>query len=149
MCKFIVAATALAIAVAAVSPVPSLAQAVIARPAPTSAAIDLVVTATIKAFPEGGQALTDRIRTLILQNNDLAVDVAKYLNSRELMSAAQREAVEKGLAEALNRLGISAQVTNNWNDLLAFLLTVGAGAGAGFGASSFNKHGTTLLVSPH
>jgi hypothetical protein len=58
------------------------------------------VLAIIKAFPAGGQALTDRIRMLILQNNDFAAEVAKCLTSREMLSAAQREAVERGLAEA-------------------------------------------------
>ena len=97
MRKIIVIATALATALAAISPTAGWAQGV-GAPSP-------VVVATFNAFPDGGQELTDRCRGLILQNNALANDVASYLRSGKL-SAAQRAAGEKCLAEALGRLGV-------------------------------------------
>jgi hypothetical protein len=51
-----------------------------------------------------------------LQNNDLATDVARAIRANGLLTTAQREATEKGLAEALARLGIVAQASgdNRW-----------------------------------
>jgi hypothetical protein len=150
MRKLIASTIVLATCLSAVSPVPGLAQAVATRTTAGETAIDPVVVATVKAFPAGGQTLTDRIMMLVLQDNNRAADVARYLMSREVLSAPQREAVEKGLAEALKRLGISAQVGDDYTALLALLLTLGVGAGAGFGAANSN-HGSTLplIVSPH
>jgi hypothetical protein len=149
MRKLIASTIVLATCLSAVSPAPGLAQAVAARTTAGETAIDPVVVATIKAFPAGGQALADRIMMLVLQDNGRGADVARYLMSREVLSAPQREAVEKGLAEALKRLGISAQVGDDYTALLALLLALGVGAGAAFGASHSNNSGTTPLVSPH
>ena len=149
MRKIIVLATAIATASGAVFPAPGFAQAVSARSAPANAAIDPIVSATIKAYPSGGQALIDRIRALVLQNNDLAADVARYLTSRELMSAAQRSAVEKGLAEALNRLGIYAQVEGIDPGWLLLLAGAAVGGVAAWAATQGNKNNSTPIVSPH
>jgi hypothetical protein len=151
MRKVIVAVTALATALSAAFPVPGSAQAVSARSTPAAATIDPVVVATIKAFPSGGQALVDRIRMLVLQNNDLAADVARCLTSREVLSAPQREAVEKGLAEALSRLGVYAQVDGfdpGWAFLAAMLA---AGGIAGYAASKghSNSNNPLPIVSLH
>ena len=70
---------------------------------------DPIVLATFKAYPDGGQALSDRVRVLILQNNYLATDVARAIKTDGLLGPAQRAATEKGLAEALSRLGVTAQ----------------------------------------
>jgi hypothetical protein len=151
MRKIIVIATAVATVLSTVSPVPGFAQAVGLRSAPATGTIDPVVAATIKAFPSGGQALTDRIRTLVLQNNDLAADVARYLTSREVISAAQREAVEKGLVQALNRLGIYAQSADgfdtDWLLVLAGLVVGGVAIGAALLGK--NNNSTPTLVSPN
>ena len=64
---------------------------------------------TFKAYPDGGQALTDRIRLLLLQNKYLAGDVVRAIKADGLLTPAQRTAAEKGLAEALSRLGVTAQ----------------------------------------
>jgi hypothetical protein len=114
MRKIVVVATAGATMLSAVAPAPGLAQNLASQSGTASTTTDFskinpVVVATFKAFPTGGQALTERIRGLILQNNDLAADVARYLRSSAILGAAQREAAEKGLAEALSRLGILAQ----------------------------------------
>ncbi len=108
-----------------------------------AAPISPVVLATLKAFPNGGQALTDRIRLLILQNNDLARDVARAIKANGLLTAAQREAAEKGLAEALSRLGVFAQAvgglsSTQWAIFLAALAA--AGAVAGYEYSQVSPH---------
>ena len=153
MRKVIVSVLALTTALSAISPVSGFAQTVATRVAPEVAAIDPVVVATIKAFPSGGQALTDRIRVLVLQDNDRAADVAKYLTSRELMSASQREAVEKGLAEALTRLGIYAQVPDGIDPGVLFaLIALGVGGAAAAIALSHKSNNNTpapIVVSPH
>jgi hypothetical protein len=87
----------------------------------------------------------------VLQNNDLAVDVARYLTSREVLSAPQREAVEKGLAEALSRLGINAQVAGGGIDpgvLLALLIGGLAIGGAAYGLSQHGGNNPIPFVSP-
>jgi|GEM_PF-4543414 hypothetical protein len=110
--------TAVAMLSVSIPPVSVFAQdrVATASPAVSAAPISPVVLATLKAFPNGGQALTDRIRLLILQNNDLASDVARAIRANGLLTTAQREATEKGLAEALTRLGIVAQApgTDKW-----------------------------------
>jgi hypothetical protein len=114
--------------------------------------INPVVLATLKAFPRGGQTLTDRIRLLVIQNNDLASDVARAIRAKGLLTAAQRAAAEKGLAEALARLGILAQAPGgfswtdpNWLALIAAL----AAEGVAFADAVSSHPGPSPLVSPH
>jgi hypothetical protein len=151
MRKMIVYVVAASVGFCAVAPVPGYAQ-VVATPSGVSSKVDPVVVATFSAFPNGGQALTDRIRTLILQNNDLASDVARYLRDRSTLSTEQREAAEKGLAQALNKLGVYAQ-TEPSNDYL-WAAIVGALAIAGGIAAYFvirkkDKDNSLVFVSPN
>jgi hypothetical protein len=151
MRKLFVAVTVVATALSAISPAPGFGQTLVTREAPGTAAIDPLVVATIKAFPSGGQALTDRIMTLVLLNNDRAADVAKYLTSREVLSAPQRDAVEKGLAEALARLGVYAQAPVGIDPGVLFalaMLGIG-GAAIGVAVSHKNNNNVPLVVSPH
>ncbi len=114
------------------------------------ASINPVVLATLKAFPNGGQVLTDRIRLLVLQNNDLAADVARAIKAGGLLTKAQREAAEKGLAEALARLGVMAQVPEEpggptavqWAVFLAALAAAG-------GLAAYEATHKTSGVSPN
>jgi hypothetical protein len=141
MRKIIVIATALATALSAISPTAGWAQAV---SAPAGATINPVVVATFNAFPDGGQELTDRIRDLILQNNDFAADVARYLQYGNLTDA-QRAAAEKGLAEALSRLGLYPQEAPGDNTQL-LLIIAGLAAAGGLAALLLAQHKT---VSPN
>jgi hypothetical protein len=85
-------------------------QGVAAAPVAASARpIDPIVLATFKAYPAGGPLLTDRIRLLLLQNNYLANDVARAITTNGLLNPRQRAAGEQGLAEALSRLGATAE----------------------------------------
>lgn len=111
MRKTVALLTAVAMFSASIPPVSVFAQdrVATANAGVSVASISPVVLATLKAFPNGGQALTDRIRLLILQNNDLASDVARAIKAGGLLTKAQRQAAEKGLAEALVHLGVMAQ----------------------------------------
>jgi hypothetical protein len=103
--------TAFSVGVAGTLPVPVFAQqslALAAVPAPTPS-IDPIVLETFKAYRAGGQALTERIRLLLLQNNYLAGDVARAIATKGLLNPAQRAAGEQGLADALTRLGANVQ----------------------------------------
>jgi len=106
------------------------------------AAIDPIVLATFRAYPDGGQTLTDRVRVLILQNNYLASDVARAIKADGLLTSAQRAAVEKGLAEALSRLGVTAQEAGGLTGAqwAALVTTLAVGGGAlGFGIYEVTK----------
>ena len=112
-----------------------------------AAPIDPVVLATFKAYPDGGQALTDRIRILVLQNNYLATDVARALKSEGLLTTSQRAATEKGLGEALSRLGVTAQEEAGLSGAqwAALVTTLGIGGGA----LGFGLYEVTKKVSPN
>jgi hypothetical protein len=103
MRKIVAIATAVVTMMSAM--MPGYAQSVAARSGSTKANVNPVLVATFKAFPSGGQALTDRIRTLILQNNDVATDLARYLRSTAVLSAGQREAVEEGFGGGAEPVG--------------------------------------------
>ena len=116
------------------------------------ATIDQIVLATFKAYPDGGQPLTDRIRVLILQNNYLAGDVARAIKANGLLAPAQRVAGEKGLAEALSRLGVTAQVAGGLTSEPAIVAALAVGGGMlGFGLYEINKNNNpvTTPVSPN
>ena len=145
MRKTLALLTAFSVGVAGTIPVPVFAQQRVAAAAPVTApaaAIDPIVLATFKAYPDGGQALTDRIRVLILQNNYLASDVARAIKANGLLAPAQRVAAEKGLAEALSRLGVTAQAAEGLSaaQWAALVTTLGIGGGAlGFGVYEVTK----------
>lgn len=82
------------------------------------------LAAAIKSFPSGGPALRRYIADLIVKDPDAAAPLARYVLAPNDMNAAQKEAVEAGLADALNRLGIVAQVPGI-SPLLLGLLAVG------------------------
>jgi hypothetical protein len=111
MRKALALLSAFSVAVVGTIPIPALAQQGVVA-APVAAAvrpIDPIVLATFKAYPAGGPLLTDRVRLLLLQNNYLANDVARAITTNGLLNARQRAAGEQGLAEALSRLGATAQ----------------------------------------
>jgi hypothetical protein len=83
-----------------------------AQPAAWTAVQDATVDAAIvdafKAFPKGGDLLSKRIADIIVKNPQLAVGMVKYVQMAPDLSKEQKVAAERGLAAALNRLGINA-----------------------------------------
>jgi hypothetical protein len=111
MHKTLVLVTAFSVGVASAFPGPVFAQQTMALAAVTAAkpAIDPIVLATLKAYPKGGAALTDRIRLLLLQNNYLTGDVARAVTQQGLLNPLQRAAAQEGMSQALSQLGATPQ----------------------------------------
>src|SRR5262245_4957862 len=61
-----------------------------------------------KAFPNGGDQLSKRIEDIIVADPKLAPDLAKYVQTAPDLNKEQKQAALRGLAAALNRLGIKA-----------------------------------------
>jgi hypothetical protein len=61
-----------------------------------------------KAFPKGGDQLSKRIEDIIVADPKLAPDLAKYVQTAPDLNKEQKQAALRGLAAALNRLGINA-----------------------------------------
>ena len=89
-------------------------NAVPAQPAVYSPALDATVTvnpaivAAFKAFPKGGDPLTKRIADIIVKDPSLAPGLVKHVMTDPGLSKDQKLAAERGLAEALTRLGVKA-----------------------------------------
>jgi hypothetical protein len=61
-----------------------------------------------KAFPKGGDLLSKRIEEIIVTDPKLAPGLVKYVQTAPDMSKEQKQAAFRGLAAALNRLGVKA-----------------------------------------
>jgi hypothetical protein len=61
-----------------------------------------------KAFPKGGDPLSKRIEDMIVADPKLAPGLAKYVQTAPDLNKEQKQAAFRGLAAALNRLGIKA-----------------------------------------
>ena len=83
-----------------------------ARSAAFSPAEDVTPSPAIldafKAFPKGGDLLSKRIEDIIVTDPKLAPGVAKYVQTAPDLNKEQKLAALRGLAAALNRLGIKA-----------------------------------------
>ena len=83
-----------------------------ARPAALSPAQDVppspAIVDAFKAFPKGGDQLSKRIEDMIVADPKLAPDLAKYVQTAPDLNKDQKQAALRGLAAALNRLGIKA-----------------------------------------
>jgi hypothetical protein len=82
-----------------------------AQPAAFAPAQDVTPAAIVdafKAFPKGGDQLSKRIEDLIVADPKLAPDLAKYVQTAPDLNKEQKQAALRGLAAALNRLGINA-----------------------------------------
>ena len=66
------------------------------------------IVAAFKAFPKGGDQLSKRIEELIVADPKLAPDLAKSVQTAPDLNKEQKKAALRGLAAALNRLGINA-----------------------------------------
>jgi hypothetical protein len=105
-----------------------------------------LISSTIGAFPNGGEPLKLAIADLILKNPEMAPAVAAYLKSDPELTPEQKQAIYAGLAEALNKLGIVAQVGTGIDPMLLALLVAG-GLGAGFGIYELTKNKSSCTVS--
>jgi hypothetical protein len=82
-----------------------------AQPAAFGPAQDVTPPAIVdafKAFPKGGDQLSKRIEDIIVAEPKLAPDLAKYVQTAPDLNKDQKQAALRGLAAALNRLGIKA-----------------------------------------
>jgi hypothetical protein len=61
-----------------------------------------------KAFPKGGDLLSKRIEDVVVTDPKLAPGLAKYVQTAPDLNKEQKQAAFRGLAAALNRLGIKA-----------------------------------------
>ena len=67
-----------------------------------------VIAEAFQAFPKGGDPLSKRIADIIAKDPKLAVALVKFVQTAPGLSTDQKLAAERGLAAALNRLGIKA-----------------------------------------
>ena len=97
-----------------VAQTPGFAQNAVSTPAQPAAfgpAQDVTPPAIVdafKAFPKGGDQLSKRIEDIIVADPKLAADLAKYVQTAPDLNKEQKQAAFRGLAAALNRLGIKA-----------------------------------------
>jgi len=91
------------------------------------------IVQAIASFPGGGEPLKQQISDLVQKNPELAANVANYLRDESAgLSEVQKEAVEAGLADALNKLGVEGFAGLAFSPLL---LGVGTGVAAGGAAA--------------
>jgi hypothetical protein len=112
--RFVIAITSAVSMILAQVPSTGFAQtaAPIAQPvtwsAPQSEAQNPVLAKAFKTFPNGGDGLVKRISDLIAANPKLATDLLNYVRTAPGVTYGQKIAAERGLAAALERLGIKA-----------------------------------------
>ena len=78
------------------------------NPAQEDATPSPAILNAFKAFPKGGDQLSKRIEDLIVGDPKLAPGLAKYMQTAPDLTKEQKQAAFRGLAAALNRLGIKA-----------------------------------------
>ena len=116
----------IAMGVAGFTPATTYAQSMALAPVPGPQSI----ADAINSFPSGGEALKQRISDLIKQNPELASTVANTIQANTGLSEAVKTALEEGLADGLNALGVSGFV-----GVPLGMLGVGAGVAAGGAAA--------------
>jgi len=66
------------------------------------------IVAAFKAFPKAGDELSARIADIIANDSTLAAGLVRYVQTEPSLTNDQKRAAERGLTEALTRLGIMA-----------------------------------------
>ena len=74
---------------------------------PTDATPDPAIIDAFAAFPKGGEALSKQLADIIVKDPSLAPGLVNYVRTAGL-NKDQKLAAERGLAAALQRLGIKA-----------------------------------------
>jgi len=100
--------TAAALVMAGVPVVPSYAETAAAPVRAGAEAPDPAVINLFKAYPNGGEKLSKGIADLVVSNRKLAPNLANYVVNTPGLSKGQKIAAERGVAAALERLGINA-----------------------------------------
>jgi hypothetical protein len=67
-----------------------------------------IIVNAFEAFPDGGDRLRKRIAEAIVKDPKLAASLVKFVQTTPRLSKNQKLAAERGLADALNHLGIRA-----------------------------------------
>ena len=146
---------------------PGFAQNAVSTPAqpaafgPAQEVTPRAIVDAFKAFPKGGDLLSKRIEDIIVADRKLAPDLAKYVQTAPDLNKDQKQAALRGLAAALNRLGIKAAevpvpplVTKDVvlapepDNLLVPLLGLAAAAGLACAVACRSSSSTPLPVSP-
>lgn len=150
MRKIIAGAAAAAIIAAGFPSHSAFAQAQTAAASVVPVDPSAAIQSTLRAFPNGGSPLQAAIADLVAAHPSYASRIAAQLRSDPSLTAAQRQAMVSGLADALNRLGIVAQVGNILTPLqLALLAGAGGLAGWGIYEATKGKSTTPTSVSPN
>jgi hypothetical protein len=100
--------TAAAMMQAGIPTVPAFAQSTVTPVRLEVVTPDPAIVDIFNTFPMGGEPLSRRIADFIVSNPKLAPDLANYVVKTPALSKAQKVAAERGLAAALERLGINA-----------------------------------------
>jgi len=101
------------------------------------AAVNAQIVEAFNANPNGGIPLSKRISDIIVKDPTLAVGLVRYVRTAPGLVKDQKIAAERGLADALLRMGVKAAdmpvapVQEVWDPL--YLLALLALIGAGFG----------------
>jgi hypothetical protein len=130
------------------------------RPAAVStpAEINPVIVEAFKAYPKAGDQLSKRISDFIVKDPKLAVGLVQYVRTAPELTRDQKVAAERGLADALTRMGVKAAdmpvapVQEVWDPsyLLALLaLAVGTGLVLCFGWFCHGNNPPPPVISHH
>lgn len=121
--------------------------------------ISPVIVNAFDAFPNGGDQLRKRIAASIVKDPNLAASLVKYLQTTPGLSKEQKLAAERGLADALNQLGIKAAelpvkalpppAQANPESLLPYLLLAGGIAGIAGICLAACRNSEQVVVSPN
>ena len=91
-----------------IPPAPAFAQNTVTPAHLNAAAANPIMVQIFNAYPRGGEVLTKLIADFIVSHPKLAPELANYVVNTPSLSKAQKIAAERGLAAALERLGINA-----------------------------------------
>lgn len=108
--------SSVALVMAQIPPTPVFAQNAISPEALQSMRANLAqagahnpaIAEAFTAFPKGGEMLSKRIADLIVKDPKAALDLVKHVRETPGLNNVQKLAAERGLAAALDRLGIKA-----------------------------------------
>jgi hypothetical protein len=102
------AVSAIAMLLAQIQPTPAFAQATAALQVPPTVIKKSAIVEAFAQFPQGGDLLAKRLAEIIVANPNRAAFLVKYVKTAPGLSHAQKIAAERGLAIALERLGVKA-----------------------------------------
>jgi hypothetical protein len=75
---------------------------------PAETAVNPTIVEAFKAYPKGGDQLSKRISDFVVKDPKLAVGLVRYVRTAPGLVKDQKVAAERGLADALTRMGVKA-----------------------------------------